>query len=694
MSSEPKPSLYEKSIAVFLVLVFAGCGWGPYIYKTLDMSYSEKPALFAALAFAVFAMGLVYEAAERLLAKGRGIYAVAVFCSLPATGIIATEPGMLAIAGLMLSIALALWLTSRAYGDDRPYFLGMLGALLLFSGYIFGTFVGTFALLAVIGLATRESQQRVITGSVLFALLVAGMWAHYAVQFGLPTLSMIVAPGGDTIGRAVLPWLPWALWLVPALLIVNESRFLFHWWRWIGGFLLLILIAAAITHNGMETVAAAAAPLLALLAADVLYESFSARLSDRSTGFLSLPLLILSVCLLLLSFLSSLKLSFVPIVGLFPTAAALVLAAGIVWTVLNGLIRWSFPFLFGAGLLFGRVFDTRDPILSESPSAAQAVSLPTYLSLLAATVLLFLLLQWTVGRRFQRVTERDREFRFGGSNFQILSQITSSENIVPAEVRRDAGTSYSFVIFGDVTGAESPFSTRRGGYFVFRSFAQLLNQLPPLFAISLGDLASQATGTAYSKLHRLLSQVNVPLMVTPGNHDLFSRDEYNAAHFHELFGHDNAAFQIGPVQYILLNNAWGSIDPVQFVWLEEVLQVKSAPFTFIFCHKPPFELREHEFYAMEERPHAERLHELFRTYHVTAVVSGHIHALLSKARDGVTYIVSGGGGSKLVEAEAQHHYLHVTVNESEITLKALPISQTSAAAETTPLLELHFKASA
>ena len=72
----------------------------------------------------LFALGLVYDAAERLLGAGRGIYAAAIFCSLPATGLIATDPARLAVGALTMVTALGLWLAVARPAKSGPFFWG------------------------------------------------------------------------------------------------------------------------------------------------------------------------------------------------------------------------------------------------------------------------------------------------------------------------------------------------------------------------------------------------------------------------------------------------------------------------------------------------------------------------------------------------------------------------------------------
>ena len=251
-------------------------------------------------------------------------------------------------------------------------------------------------------------------------------------------------------------------------------------------------------------------------------------------------------------------------------------------------------------------------------------------------------------------------------------------------------TDYSFIIFGDVTGGEFPVSSRHGGYFVYRDLIEEIEKQKADFVVSVGDLSTHAGSFAYRRLRQILRHITVPFAVSPGNHDLVSEDEYLPQYFQSLFGADNSVFTLGPVKYVLLNNGWGSLKEEQFEWLEKVLPREKEEFTFVFCHKPPIDPREHEFYGMEWREHAEKLHEMFKQHQVTAVFSGHIHALLKHEQDGVTYIISGGGGSKLDDKNAVHHYLLADVSDDAVRIRALPIRKRGEGGDASPLMEITF----
>lgn len=692
MSHFSRKSPYETLIVTLLVLLMAAAAWGPFLAKAWTLPFLERPLLFVTAAIALLSLGLLYDAAERFLGGSRGIYVAAAFCSLPAVGLMASEPGSLAVTGAMLISTLAIWLAVRACGDNRPYFLSMLAALCLFAGHVFGYLPGILGIVFASSLAARAGKKRTVTMLLLMLAFIAGILTNASANFGVPTLNAVFAPEGESPAARWLPWLPWTLWMLPALWLQAirkaESS---AWWMTGVGVLTLALIVALTTSTSMSASAAGVAPVVAFLAGDVLYSAFPESLRSRYSLVHTVAPLLASLALIALPLASSLFMEKMPTLSWPMALACVVVAAGIVWTALHRLPRWSFAFLFLAAILLGRVLDARDPILElgESAVAHNAVALSTLMLFFAGALILFTLLAVTLGRRLRLPSNPDQQFLFGGENLRRFPPHSDSPN-APSVVELSAVTpeSFSFVVFGDVTGAESPLHSRREGFLAFRHLARVLEEFRPRFAISLGDLATQAARPAYARVRKLLREISVPLAVTPGNHDVVARERYDASYFHTLFGPDNLAFRIGSTGFILLNNAWGSLNEEQFSWLENTLREDAPPFRLVFCHKPLFDPREDESYSMEDRGHAERLHELFRAHSVTAVFSGHIHSLSSHMRDGVTYLISGGAGSRPVDDDAPHHYLWVDANRASLTVRALPLVRSARGLAATPLLEL------
>lgn len=680
-----KPQRLEQWIAALTVAGIVILAWFPLIAQLGRQPYALWMLMPVSLAMAMLSMVLVYDVAERMLGAGRGIYAAAVFCTVPAVGLAASDPAAMQLAALLFFNAVAVFIASRARGEERPYFIGMLALLLLAAGAFFGTIARVWALIVAIVLAVGDLEKRpvrILLGLSLYLLLVTG--AALRVLIPLPMPRFEPASSGVTLVSA-LTLLPWALWIIPALIRFkspDSSR-----WRKVAALLAPIaLIFAALFHEDLSAVSVALAPALALLATQLVHEDFTAERTGRKISAVTLPALLTALALLVMSFLSVTGVIAKPVMGAAHVVIAIILAVALAWTALSRLARWAFFLLAATGVYFGLLVTHREPLFSQAETATAPVSLPFLILIFAAAVAAAITASLLKLRLFPgKAKEPDRTYRFAGENFVRFAGSSQPASVV---VAANVQPPFSFAVFGDVVGAESLFATRRGGFFMFRALARALNESASAFAVSLGDLAREASSVAYWRLSRLLRRISVPLVVSPGNHDVFLGTQYNAEPFHRLFGADNGAFEIGPVRFVVLNNAWGFVGDPQFEWLENVLS-GSKPFTLVFCHKPVFELRDGPFYAMETREHADRLHELFRSHGVTAVISGHIHSLLHEQRDGVTYIISGGGGSKLTSADDHYHYLSVDVQTDGLMIRALPLPQ-ARAKKTAALLELRF----
>ena len=118
------------------------------------------------------------------------------------------------------------------------------------------------------------------------------------------------------------------------------------------------------------------------------------------------------------------------------------------------------------------------------------------------------------------------------------------------------------------------------------------------------------------------------------------------------------------------------VGDTQRSWLEADLAASDAPFTVVVLHRPPFSSGSHG----SSDGVRDAFVPLFAD-RVDLVLAGHDHDYeRTHAIDGVTYIVTGGGGigtravgdSEFTALSVQvAHFVHVSVDENEIRVVAI-----------------------
>lgn len=196
---------------------------------------------------------------------------------------------------------------------------------------------------------------------------------------------------------------------------------------------------------------------------------------------------------------------------------------------------------------------------------------------------------------------------------------------------------YSFVVFGD----------NQGNYQVLNDLLAKVKQEKGLnFIVQTGDFVPYGEEAHYLKYRKIMADVGLPYYQVMGNHDAVAGGWRN---FTKYFGPFYYSFDYEGDRFIILNNALNnSFNSEQFDWLKAELAKGVARHTFVFMHKPVFDPSElYKSHVMSGRAVTEELIRLFIKYKVSYVCAGHIHGYARAERDGVTYIVSGGGGGPL-----------------------------------------------
>ncbi len=666
----------EQLVGSLFFLLFVVVGWGPYLFATATSGIYLAPVVLLGGFFALCAAGFVYDAAERLFGTGKGIYAAAIFVSFPSAAIIFSEPPFIAETSVMFVTAANVWFAARATEEqsrEAMFFMAILSAVPL---AVFGLWPPAF--LPLLSLFILRKQTNASARALLITVGIAflGLTAKSLLQFDLPEIMEQQPDLALTLKESAFLAAPWIGFIIAALFVKTA------WARGVVICAAVLTLLHVLLDGEWVGLVGAASPLLALSVTAVILRWFHAQSEAglRAVRYSALPLVLALVGL----FVVRVTEPDVILDSRNHVIVGLVIATLLIVSAVKDGRRWMFALHVVAGLHIGVLWwyfwpENIDPAILES-----TVDLLPFL--IAAGVIARGVVAWIYGRRMPRhLRQEGARHRFEEAVFRKFSNVRRKSwegepvSVTPA----DAG-SVRFAIFGDVTGSESPFASRKTGYYAFQKIIEAIAARRPDFTVSTGDLATGATQLAYRRVRVLLRKLPFPIVVTPGNHDVVHYNKVHAQFFHALFGSDHGDITVGQVRLILINNALGTIMDEQWKWLDQTFAKPSeAEFTLVFCHKPVFDPREDAFYGMEVRSHAERLHELFKKHSVSAVFSGHIHSLLHLEKDGVTYVISGGGGSKLKSAEDTHHYLWCVATTSGVTVTAYGIESSE------PLLTLN-----
>ncbi len=173
-----------------------------------------------------------------------------------------------------------------------------------------------------------------------------------------------------------------------------------------------------------------------------------------------------------------------------------------------------------------------------------------------------------------------------------------------------------------------------------------MGSLAPKFTVHLGDLTHPVpTMAAYSKavedFREITAELNMPLYLIPGNHDVGDKpvdwapagvvDDRFLTAWSRNFGCHYQSFNHGGVRFILLNaqiiNSGLELERQQQAWLETTLKSADGERIMLFLHYPPFLYREDETenYDNLADPGRTWLLNLCVKHSIEALFAGHVH---------------------------------------------------------------------
>ena len=211
--------------------------------------------------------------------------------------------------------------------------------------------------------------------------------------------------------------------------------------------------------------------------------------------------------------------------------------------------------------------------------------------------------------------------------------------LLPLLLGAAAPDSFRFAIVGDRTGAHVP--------GVYEEVWKELAGAKPAFVLSVGDTiegnhddtAAAEWREAESILH---PWANLPLYLTPGNHDIWSA--LSEKLFTQYAKHEpHYSFDYGSAHFTVLDNSRSDeFSAAEMEFLEQDLKAhESQPLKIVVSHRPSWILNV--LIGDTNFP----LHRIAKKYGVRYVLSGHIHEMFHAEADGVTYLSMESAGGHL-----------------------------------------------
>ena len=184
--------------------------------------------------------------------------------------------------------------------------------------------------------------------------------------------------------------------------------------------------------------------------------------------------------------------------------------------------------------------------------------------------------------------------------------------------------------------------------------------------IDLGDLTPQGRPEQLADFARLAQGGALPVYPVPGNHDIaWSKTTGPFSQFWPR----HQSFDIRNAHFTLADNSGVTFTPAELAWIEADLTASTRPLKFVFMHVPavmPYPVPSES--ALQGG--GPEFVALMAKYHVTAVYAGHLHAYSRTEQDGVTYVITGGGGEPLhlpAFLGGSYHYVRVEIRGSVAT---------------------------
>lgn len=239
-------------------------------------------------------------------------------------------------------------------------------------------------------------------------------------------------------------------------------------------------------------------------------------------------------------------------------------------------------------------------------------------------------------------------------------QVMNAENIERVEAQLHGRSNYRFAVVGNIRNAMRIFERRISG---------LMSEHGADFMISLGNAVYDGAEGKYRLLYRSLRDLDIPYLMTLGHNET---EDFGAHKFYRHFGPYFYSFQLDNAAFLFLDSTGQTSWKWQLRWLQkELAAVQALPYRFVFLNRSVFPLPDFdpdETHYVLDPDISRQLQEMFARYQVTAVFSAGYPTFHEQTRQGVRYVMSGGGGGLLLDRQEPYQIATVDVNPDRVVV--------------------------
>jgi len=224
----------------------------------------------------------------------------------------------------------------------------------------------------------------------------------------------------------------------------------------------------------------------------------------------------------------------------------------------------------------------------------------------------------------------------------------------------------------------------RHGHEIHRDIVSMIMTENPAAVFHTGDyVTTPDRGDQWDTFFGIIASLSdtVPFHPARGNHD------GDGASFISRFslpgGTSWYAVNLPDFRFLVLDsNTSLSPDSPQYQWLTDELSITDEGYLCVVLHHPIYNSTAGG-HTEDERGLIPTIESLLVASGVDLVFSGHVHAYERLEKNGVTYVISGGGGAGLytpVERsdfslvyEMKHHYVRLSPGRDGLCVEAIAI---------------------